>query len=264
MPNFYSNCKTRLNKKGYKATKAEILLAAEHLEIDDIENATTENIIAGVEYLISKQSSELANVNSVDTADCVTELEDNNATDELLHTEEQETEKIETEESVTKISVTEEQEIIAPLETSTELDTNAPEKPEKETPVSSGLTVSSADKQALVSTQSMALGFELSEQECLVVADSVDDVFSDYSSFLNSVTSAIRGYIDHRFDEVETALDTNSLQVREHIADRATRLNQKVHNFSGNLKADLGGIRQQIKSSKANIINRFSLPIQAR
>lgn len=258
MPNFYTNCKTRLNKQGYKATKAEILLAAEHLEIDDIENATTENIIAGVEYLISKHSSKLANVNnnvnSVDTADCVTELEDNNATDELLHTEELETGELETEEP----------EIIAPLKTSTELDTNAPEKPEEETPVSSGLTVSSADKQALVSTQSMALGFELSEQECLVVADSVDDVFSDYSSFLNSVTSAIRGYIDHRFDEVETALDTNSLQVREHIADRATRLNQKVNNFSGNLKADLGGIRQQIKSSKANILKRFSLPIQAK
>lgn len=263
MPNFYTNCKTRLNKQGYKATKAEILLAAEHLEIDDIENATTENIIAGVEYLISKQSSELANVNnnvnSVDTADCVTELEDNNATDELLHTEELETGELETGELET-----EEPEIIAPLETSTELDTNAPEKPEEETPVSRGLTVSSADKQALVSTQSMALGFELSEQECLVVADSVDDVFSDYSSFLNSVTSAIRGYIDHRFDEVETALDTNSLQVREHIADRATRLNQKVNNFSGNLKADLGGIRQQIKSSKANILKRFSLPSQAR
>ncbi|MCC2695335.1 hypothetical protein [Nodularia sp. LEGE 04288] len=258
MPNFYTNCKTRLNKQGYKATKAEILLAAEHLEIDDIENATTENIIAGVEYLICKQSSELANVNnnvnSVDTADCVTELEDNNTTDELLHIEEPETGELETGEP----------EIIAPLKTSTELDTNAPEKPEEETPLSSGLTVSSADKQALVSTQSMALGFELSEQECLVVADSVDDVFSDYSSFLNSVTSAIRGYIDHRFDEVETALDTNSLQVREHIADRATRLNQKVNNFSGNLKADLGGIRQQIKSSKANILKRFSLPSQAR
>ncbi len=247
MPNFYNNVKVRLNKSGYKIAKAEIMAAAEYLRIQDTNNATTENIIAGVEYLISKQSSEVAkvnnNVNSVDTADCVTELEDN-ATDELLHTEEPE--------------------IIAPLKTSTELDTNAPEKPEEETPVSRGLTVSSADKQALVSTQSMALGFELSEQECLVVADSVDDVFSDYSSFLNSVTSAIRGYIDHRFDEVETALDANSLQVREHIADRATRLNQKVNNFSGNLKADLGGIRQQIKSSKANILKRFSLPSQAR
>lgn len=129
---------------------------------------------------------------------------------------------------------------------------------------SQSLAVTNADKQALVSTQSLALGFELSEQECLVVADSVDDVFNDYASFLTSVTSAIRGYVDHRFDEVESALDTNADAVRSHIADRATRLNQKVENFSTNVKADIGGIRQNIKSSKANILSRFALPNKAR
>ncbi|HYW21921.1 MAG TPA: hypothetical protein VE956_21945 [Nodularia sp. (in: cyanobacteria)] len=128
-----------------------------------------------------------------------------------------------------------------------------------ETNNSQSLAVTNADKQALVSTQSLALGFELSEQECLVVADSVDDVFSDYASFLTSVTSAIRGYVDHRFDQVESALDTNANAVRSHIADRATRLNQKVENFSINVKADIGGIRQNIKSSKANILSRFAL-----
>lgn len=129
--------------------------------------------------------------------------------------------------------------------------------------VSHSLAVTNADKQALVSTQSLALGFELSEQECLVVADNLDDVFSDYSSFLTSVTSAIRGYVDHRFDEVESALDTNADAVRSHIADRATKLNQKVENFSTNVKADIGGIRQNIKSSKVNILSRFALPSKA-
>ncbi len=128
---------------------------------------------------------------------------------------------------------------------------------------SQSLAVTNADKQALVSTQSLALGFELSEQECLVVADSVDDVFNDYASFLTSVTSAIRGYVDHRFDQVESALDTNADAVRTHIADRATRLNQKVENFSTNVKADIGGIRQNIKSSKANILSRFALSNKA-
>jgi hypothetical protein len=128
---------------------------------------------------------------------------------------------------------------------------------------SHSLAVTNADKQALVSTQSMALGFELSEQECLVVADNLDDVFNDYSSFLTSVTSAIRGYVDHRFNEVESALDTNADAVRSHIADRATKLNQKVENFSTNVKADIGGIRQHIKSSQANILSRFTLPSKA-
>lgn len=132
-----------------------------------------------------------------------------------------------------------------------------------ETNNSHSLAVTNADKQALISTQSLALGFELSEQECLVVADNVDDVFSDYSSFLTSVTTAIRGYVDHRFNEAESALDTNADAVRSHIADRAARLNQKLENFSTNVKADIGGIRQHIKSSKANILSRFALPNKA-
>ena len=131
------------------------------------------------------------------------------------------------------------------------------------TEVSHSLAVTNVDKQALVSTQSMALGFELSEQECLVVADNIDDVFNDYSSFLTSVTTAIKGYVDHRFNEVESALETNADAVRSHIADRAARLNQKVENFSTNVKADIGGIRQNIKSSKANILSRFALPNKA-
>ena len=129
-----------------------------------------------------------------------------------------------------------------------------------ETNNSQSLAVTNVDKQALVSTQSLALGFELSEQECLLVADNIDDIFSDYSSFLTSVTTAIRSYVDHRFNEVERALDTNADAVRSHIADRATRLNQKVEDFSTNVKADIGGIRQNIKSSKANILSRFALP----
>ncbi|MFW9262631.1 hypothetical protein [Nostoc sp. CALU 546] len=128
------------------------------------------------------------------------------------------------------------------------------------TEVSHSLAVTNADKQALVSTQSLALGFELSEQECLLVADNLDDVFNDYASFLTSVTTAIKGYVDHRFNEAESTLDTNADVVRSHIADRAARLNQKVENFSTNVKADIGGIRQNIKSSKANILSRFALP----
>lgn len=183
---------------------------------------------------------------------------------ELVPVESQEIISLDDTDSEETISDNEILQSITPLEEmETELYEELEEAPLEVTEVSHSLAVTNADKHALVSTQSMALGFELSEQECLVVADNLDDVFSDYSSFLTSVTTAIRGYVDHRFDEVESALDTNAHAVRSHIADRTTKLNHKVENFSTNVKADIGGIRQHIKSSKANILSRFALPDKA-
>jgi hypothetical protein len=246
MSKFYNNVKSRLNKKGIKGfTKADYLLAAEHLEISNLDNVTTEQIIAGVNYLMSKQSSELVSIEKID------------ASVSTLQTEDTVTEPLD-ESSVNSLPTSDysmDRMQAMPMAVNYAL----PEINQN----GQSLAVTNADKQALVSTQSIALGFELSEQECLVVADSVDDVFSDYASFLTSVTTAIRGYVDHRFDEVESALDTNAHAVRSHIADRATRLNQKVENFSTNVKADIGGIRQNIKSSKANILSRFALPSKA-
>ena len=251
MSKFYRNVKSRLNKKGIKGlTKTDYLFAAEHLGIKDLDNATTEQILAGVDYLRGKESIQLVSTAknieriSVDSPECE-DAEEIISDGELFQN-------------------------IAPLEA---LETESQQEIEDEEvnenallgidQTSHSLAVTNADKQALVSTQSMALGFELSEQECLLIADNVDDVFSDYSSFLISVTSAIRGYVDHRFNEVESALDTNADAVRSHIADRTTQLNQKVENFSNNLKADIGGIRQHIKSSQANILSRFTLPSKA-
>lgn len=252
MSKFYNNVKSRLNKKGIKGfTKADYLLAAEHLEISDLDNVTTEQIIAGVNYLMNKQSNELATVEepvkSLHSEDIATELLDKSSVNSLLTSDY----------SIDFASESQNEELVSDTD-----GMQAIALPEINQ-VGQTLAVTNADKQALVSTQSIALGFELSEQECLVVADSVDDVFSDYASFLTSVTSAIRGYVDHRFDEVESALDTNAHAVRSHIADRATRLNQKVENFSTNVKADIGGIRQNIKSSKASILSRFALPSKA-
>jgi len=257
MSKFYNNVKSRLNKKGIKGLiKSDYLLAAEYLGIEDLDNATTEQIIAGVDYLTAKQATQLVSTvknletlsaDSIEYQDAEESIPDSEVFQSITPLEEVETQSYEElyEDEVNAMPAAVN---YAPLEV---------------TQVSHSLAVTNADKQALVSTQSMALGFELSEQECLVVADNVDDVFRDYSSFLTSVTSAIRGYVDHRFDEVESALDTNADAVRSHIANRATKLNQKVENFSTNVKADIGGIRQHIKSSQSNILSRFTLPSKA-
>ncbi|MHC5728466.1 MAG: hypothetical protein ACYTXY_31005 [Nostoc sp.] len=119
------------------------------------------------------------------------------------------------------------------------------------------ITVTSDDKRQIVTAQSSALGFELTEQETLSIASEVDDTFTDYSQFISTVTAAIKNYVDHKFDVIEQSFETNAQDLREHVTNRASRLNQKVNNFSGDIKADMGVIRQNIKSTQFSILARL-------
>ncbi|MHC5771763.1 MAG: hypothetical protein ACYTXI_40700 [Nostoc sp.] len=119
------------------------------------------------------------------------------------------------------------------------------------------ITVTSEDKRQIVTAQSSALGFELTEQETLSIASEVDDTFTDYSQFISTVTAAIKNYVDQKFDVIEQSFETNAQDLREHVSNRASRLNQKVNNFSGDIKADMGVIRQNIKSTQFSILARL-------
>ncbi|MBD2213635.1 hypothetical protein H6G27_27765 [Nostoc linckia FACHB-104] len=125
-------------------------------------------------------------------------------------------------------------------------------------PEINGITVTSEDKHSFITAQSSALGFELTEQETLSIAQDVDDTFSDYSQFLSNVTSAIKSYVDHKFDVIEQSFEANAQDLRQHVNSRASRLNQKVNSFSGDIKADMGGIRQNIKSTQFSILARLN------
>ena len=120
------------------------------------------------------------------------------------------------------------------------------------------ITVTSEDKRQIVTAQSSALGFELTEQETLSIAENVDDTFTDYSQFISTVTAAIKSYVDQKFDVIEQSFETNAQDLREHVSNRASRLNQKVNNFSGDIKADMGVIRQNIKSTQFSILARLN------
>ena len=120
------------------------------------------------------------------------------------------------------------------------------------------ITVTSSDKRQIVTAQSSALGFELTEQETLSIASEVDDTFTDYSQFISTVTAAIKNYVDQKFDVIEQSFETNAQDLREHVSNRASRLNQKVNNFSGDIKADMGVIRQNIKSTQFSILARLN------
>jgi hypothetical protein len=246
MTKFYNNVKSRLNKKGINGfTKADYLEAVEQLKIDDLDNVTTEQILAGVELLENRRNSQITavntvnnNVNTSEPTDAIAPLSDS----PIVHREEPET-----------LTQQEEVSAIAPLEENNYEDAIAPTG-------SSELAVSNADKQSLVATQSLALGIELSEQETEVIADSIDDTFYDYSSFLSSVTSAIKGYIAHKFDSLESQLDSNTNDVQDYLAERNFRINQKLADYANSvksIKADTQQIRQNLKVSEKAILSRF-------
>jgi hypothetical protein len=152
----------------------------------------------------------------------------------------------------------------APVEETSPIQTEAAQpEPDKSQlavaePEINNITVTSEDKHQIITVQSSALGFELTEQETLSIAEDVDDTFSDYSQFLSNVTSAIKSYVDHKFDAIEQSFEANAQDLRQHVNTRASRLNQKVNNFSGDIKADMGGIRQNIKSTQFSILARLN------
>lgn len=125
-------------------------------------------------------------------------------------------------------------------------------------PEINSITVTSDEKRSFVTAQSSALGFELTEQETLSIASEVDDTFTDYSQFISTVTAAIKNYVDQKFDVIEQSFETNAQDLLQHVNSRASRLNQKVNNFSGDIKADMGVIRQNIKSTQFSILARLN------
>lgn len=77
MTKFYNNVKSRLNKKGINGfTKADYLEAANQLEIVDLDNVTTDQIIAGVELLESKRSSQLVSAIAPTTEQLATQYQE--------------------------------------------------------------------------------------------------------------------------------------------------------------------------------------------
>jgi hypothetical protein len=129
-------------------------------------------------------------------------------------------------------------------------------------PEDNQIVVSDAEKQSLIATQSIALGFNLTEEETIAVADSIDDVFTDYSSFISSVTNTIKGYIAHKFNTIENDLQNSTTEVREYLTIRTNQLNQKVSNFTNNIRAiqtDTEAIRKNLKTSENAVLSRFRL-----
>ena len=144
------------------------------------------------------------------------------------------------------------------IETVTESTTLSTE-PEKN--IETGIIVSSEEKHDLVTAQSSVLDVQLSELETIELCSQIPDIFDDYKSFVDSVTSAIKAFVDDKFDHQETqTVDDSISELRQHIANRQARLDSKFSQGLSEVKGDLEQIRSNIKSRQSAILERFRIP----
>ena len=132
---------------------------------------------------------------------------------------------------------------------------------ESEQETETGIVVSEGEKQELVAVQSSVLDVQLSELETVELCSQIPDIFDDYKSFVDSVTSAIKTFVDDKFDHQETkTVDDSISELRQHIANRQARLDTKFAQGLNEVKGDLEQIRSNIKSRQTAILERFRIP----
>ena len=123
------------------------------------------------------------------------------------------------------------------------------------------IVVSVEEKHNLIAVQSTALDIDLSDTETIQLCDQIPDVFDDYASFVNTVTGAIKTFIDDKFDKQESQSVGDSISdLRQHIAARQARLDKKFASGLNEVKGDLEQIRSQFKSRQSAIVERFKIP----
>ncbi|MBN3946401.1 MAG: hypothetical protein HWQ38_07880 [Nostoc sp. NMS7] len=229
MPNFYSNIKTRLNKQGYKSTKDEILNAANYLGVIDIENANSEQILEGVDYLITQQSTKLQIIEEMLPT--------------LTHHQEPETitqEEIENDGMQT----------IAPLEEDTNESAIALDEND----------YSDADKRALTVQKSQELGITLSDTEINLIADSIEQCTQSLDELLDGIQSALVAYINHKTSQntkkIDSALDAVVDYAEQKFSDNSQHLSNRLIKLGSEMEAVATRNKSQIKS----ILSRLAVP----
>jgi len=190
MSKFYSNVKSRLNKKGIKGlTKSDYLLAAEYLGIEDLDNATTEQIIAGVDYLMGKQSSQLVStveseeIISVDNADSEESISDSEVFQSITPLEEVETQSYEEleEELEDEVNAMPAAVNYAPLEHS-----------------QAGELATVEDKSELVASTAVSMGIELQLSEIQNIASNVDCSGDSLGESIADIRAAITTFVEYK------------------------------------------------------------------
>ena len=272
MTKFYNNVKVRLNRKGIKGiSKAEYLVAAEHLGISDLDDVTTEQIIAGVGYLMDKFSNESASLSPSDLATTQTE-EVSKIESELEQPEEtalprehsaniiSEATALDCEENLEDIAheTTEPQPSIEQNDLQAMPAAREAIACEDDPPEATAIEL--PEKSELVANTAHHMGIVLDTQEVESIAHNVNYATDSLESDIDAIESAIMAYVEHKAaisqQKINQMVDTVRRTVQQNNAENSQLLSDGLHSINQEIKQ----ANTNFKSSVKTALKAFAIP----
>lgn len=256
MSKFYNNVKSRLNKKGIKGfTKADYLLAAEHLEISNLDNVTTEQIIAGVNYLMSKQSSELVSIEKIDasvttlqTEDTVTEPVDESSVNSLSTSDY----------SIDFASESQNEELVSDTERMQAMPTAVNYAPTEIN--QNGQSLAIQDKAELVVTTAQSMGITLQLGEVENIASNLDYSGDSLDEAIGDIRSAITTFVEYKSKISQQKINQMIGEVRATVNQRNQETSQHLNTGLSQIARDINQANTDFKSQVKSALKCFAIP----
>ncbi|WP_414553209.1 hypothetical protein [Anabaena sp. CCY 0017] len=266
MTKFYNNVKVRLNRKGIKGiSKAEYLVAAEHLGISDLDDVTTEQIIAGVDYLTDKFSNESASLSPSDLATTQTE-EVSKIESELEQPEEtalprehsaniiSEATALDCEENLEEDIAHETTEAQPSIEQSEMQAIACEDDPPEAT------AIELQETSELVASTAESMGIALNLEDVTAIAENFDYASTNSDDELEEIKSAITAFVQHKAALSRQKIKHIVQEVKQTIhnldAENSELLNDGLRSISQDIKSGSERFRQQTRQA----LKVFALP----
>jgi uncharacterized protein YukE len=225
MTKFYNNVKSRLNKKGINGfTKADYLEAAEQLEIVDLDDVTTEQILDGVELLESKRSSQVGSAIAPTTAQTLVHHQET----ETLIQDETEDEGVQA---------------IAPSEYD-----------------QAGELATVKDKSELVASTAQSMGIELQLSEIQNIASNMDYSGDSLSESIADIRAAITTFVEYKAQINQQKINHMITEVRATVTQRNKETSQRLNNGLSQIANDIKEANTDFKSQVKSALQCFAIP----
>ncbi|TVP62441.1 MAG: hypothetical protein EA343_11050 [Nodularia sp. (in: Bacteria)] len=272
MTKFYNNVKVRLNRKGIKGiSKAEYLVAAEHLGISDLDDVTTDQIIAGVDYLTDKFSNESASLSPSDLA--TTQTEEVSKIESKLEQPEEtalprehsaniisEVTALDCEEDLEDIAheTTEPQPSIEQSEMQAMPAAREAIACEDDPPEATAIELQETSE--LVASTAESMGIALNLEDVTAIAENFDYASTNSDDELEEIKTAITAFVQHKAALSRQKIQHIVQEVKQTIhnldAENSELLNDGLRSISQDIKSGSERFRQQTRQA----LKVFALP----
>ncbi|MCC5654404.1 hypothetical protein LC609_32410 [Nostoc sp. XA013] len=247
MTKFYNNVKSRLNKKGLTGfTKPDYLKAAEYLGVVDLDNVTTEQIKAGVEFLESRYGSQIEVVSkNVYTSK---EISVNTPLIQQPSVHHQEIETF----------IEEEVSILTPVEEP--IESSGDEDSEVSTMSTTDCVIALAEKTDLVTVTAHNMGIELQLNEVESIASNLGYSGDSLEEGIRDIESAITAFVEYKAQVNQEKINRMITQVRSTVSQRNEETSQRLNNGLNQIARDIQQGNTDFKSNIRSALKCFSIP----